>query len=122
MHIYRLRFFQMRANPSGLTVTNRPGWLNITLAAAEEISLPNKQRRLLLPLAQLANSSGDGLWPRSAAQRRTMKPSIIFESPLLLLDGSAITRIYRKSWQGLQDCAQMRSHEIWLLRSRMVLV
>ena len=101
-HNYRLLLFQMRASPSGLTVTNRPGWLNMTLAAAEEISLPNKQRRLPLPLAQVANSSGDGLWPRSAAQRRTMKPSIIFESPLLLLDGRAMNQIYRKCSTKLQ--------------------
>ena len=97
--------FQMRANPSGLTVTKRPGWLNITLAAAEDISLPKRQRRLPLlplPLAQVANSSGVGLWPRSAAHRRTMKPSIIFDSPLLLLGAAAIESIYRKSLPQLQ--------------------
>ena len=119
---YRPSLFQMRASPSGLTVTNRPGWLNMTFAASEEISLPNKQRRGPLPLAQVANSAGDGLWPRAAAQRRTMKPSIIFDSPLLLLDGSATNRIYRKSRRRLQDCAKRRLHEFWLLRSCLVLV
>ena len=98
--------FQMRAKPSGLTVTKRPGWLNMTLAAEDEISVPNKQSRLPflppLPFAQVANSSGVGLCPRSAAQRRTMKPSIIFDSPLLLLGAPAIEGIYRKSSRRLQ--------------------
>jgi hypothetical protein len=58
----------------------------MTLAMEGEIGLPNRQyswpswRRAL---AQAANSSGLGVCPISAAQRRTMKPSIIFGAPFL---------------------------------------
>jgi hypothetical protein len=98
--------FDNRAKPSGLTVTSLPGWLNITFAAVGEISWPNKQNRLpfkLSPLAHLANSSGDGGWPISAAQRRTMKPSIIFESSLLFRKNPGIKQTYRKSFFTLQE-------------------
>src|SRR5262245_11448333 len=77
----------------------------MTFAAADDISLPNKQRRLPFlpfPFAQVANSSGVGLCPRSAAHRRTMKPSIIFDSPLIRLGALAIGGIYRKCRRDLQ--------------------
>jgi len=72
--------FEILAKPSGLTVTRRPGCLNITFAAAAVICLPKRQWESPLspwPLAHWANSSGVGVCPSSAAQRRTMKPSII---------------------------------------------
>jgi len=109
--------------PLGLTVTSLPGWPNITFAAVGEISRPNKHSRFafrLSPLAHLANSSGDGAWPRSAAQRRTMKPSIIFDSPFLLLRDSTIRTFYKRSSFTLQGkiarvasiiCHGTRSHQ-----------
>jgi len=55
---------EILAMPSGLTETNRPGWLNMSFACEAEISLPNRNRRLpccWYPLAHLANSSGVGV-------------------------------------------------------------
>jgi uncharacterized membrane protein YkvA (DUF1232 family) len=45
---YRPFPFEILANPSGLTVTSLPGWVNISFATVGEISLPNKQKRLPL--------------------------------------------------------------------------
>jgi hypothetical protein len=38
----------------------------------------------------------------SAAHRRTMKPSIIFDSPFLLLRDSGITCLYKKYLRAMQ--------------------
>jgi hypothetical protein len=95
----------MRVKPCGLTVTNLPGWPNMTLAAEGEISLPNKQKRVpawRCSLAQLANSSGVGVCPISAAQRRTMKPSMTFASPIFMSPASAIEYSYKKYLPGFQ--------------------
>ncbi len=66
----------------------------MTLATEGEIGLPKRQYCCpFCPclLAQVANSSGVGLWPRSAAQRRTMKPSIIFGALSLELPKPSIS-------------------------------
>ncbi len=79
----------MVARPSGRTVTKRPGCRSIILAAIGEMGLPKRQKRrpfCFCSFAHTANSSGDGMWPRSAAQRRTIKPSIIFGAPFLPLE------------------------------------
>jgi hypothetical protein len=54
-------------------------------------------------LAQAANSSGVGVWPMSAAQRRTMKPSIIFEALCFGFGEPSMTSLYKKYFQKLQE-------------------
>ena len=45
---YRPLPFEIRAMPSGLTVTSLPGWLNITFAAVGEISYRTSKGGVLL--------------------------------------------------------------------------
>jgi hypothetical protein len=96
---YRLLPVPLRASPSGRTVTIRPGWRNIIFAIEGEMGLPKRQHPLpfgISPLAQAANSSGVGGWPISAAQRRTMKPSIILCALFLQAEESSMTHCIKE--------------------------
>jgi hypothetical protein len=86
-------------------------------AIEAEMGLPKRQYPLPLgisPLAQAANSSGVGGWPMSAAQRRTMKPSIILGALLLQASGSSMTNsIKENSERFKKSCGGLLVYDVY---------